>query len=133
MADHQYNKDQLDFLMSCLGSNGSSTLNRLSGQRFGFGRNRSDWNKARKKNAWLACLNFRMVDLARRDLSGLDFEEGRFDGADLSGTDFTNASLAGADLTGAIINNQTNFRGADLRGAKVDHSNGGNFEGAIFE
>ena len=59
--------------------------------------------------ASLSCKAFKEQKLVR-----VNFTE-----ADLTGCDFTQASFDGCHLVGAIVNEETTFDGADLRGARI--------------
>jgi len=64
------------------------------------------------KNKLVTC------NLAFMNLSGLDLSNVILTSKSLWGTNFSNTNLCGADLTGANWDNTTNFKGANLKGAK---------------
>ncbi len=122
----------------------------------------SQWNRARAKEdrrPIIGRLDFQRIDLAHKDLTGVDLSRiivyrANFDGANLRDAKMDRASLVGARFGGAnligaslahadahfSIFTQANLSGADLRGvnlsyAKFDYANltDASLVGAIFE
>ena len=87
-------------------------------------RPRSRLRQAQLEDADLSDSNFRVshftcANLEGADLSDSNFEYANFVDANLRGVDLSGANLRRVDFTGAIIDEDTDFDGADLDGAKL--------------
>ena len=75
------------------------------------------WKSVTIDRADFSMATLRYKKFADGKLEGVNFTE-----TDLSGTDFSSAAFEGCHLTGAIVNEETRFDRADLRGAYISGS-----------
>ncbi len=87
-------------------------------------RPRARLRQAQLEDADLSGSNFRVSHFTCANLEGADLSDGNFEyanfvDANLRGVDLSGANLRRVDFTGAIIDEDTDFDGADLDGAKL--------------